>query len=603
MLRLITFLEEAAGVELVLPVTPSSYQWAHEAAIETVTVDQLGDLNFFGGKRMGSTTLHDCLLPAQAYPFLSPGAGTNPWLYLEQLERWVDKGTVVRWMVSGTPVNAAVLLEGVTYREQDGTNDLYADITLRQYTRPETPVLPAEPSASGAGTAASRDSATGTSTAKTCTVASGDTLWGDQPQILRGRLPGLAAGRGQRHRQRQPDPPRPGAHYPAAGPAAGGRRQAGIGADCGGHRGEAGGDGRRDGALCALGAGEHGEEPGGSGAGQNRAGRWSMAEYQVVIVSPQGETWDVTERVGTLTWSGSIKRVSRSVEAVMATPNDGSLPELPCELGNELRLWAGARTRFRGNIVTREKATEGVTTTLTALDRGRFLANNEGWYTFRGAAPEEAVRALCGDFGIPVAALAATGTVVSRKYPGVALDKIVDGLYTLAAQQNGRRYLSRFNGLGELEVVEKPEAAALELAPGKNLQSLRVTEDISKLRNTVEIYSQTGARVRTVSDAESAALYGQFQHILTQRDGEDAGAEAQAYLEDNGLQQTMTVECLGDPELISGSAVLLRANTTGVTGLCWIDSDTHTWKNGQYFCRLSLNFRSLTNEVEAGQEV
>ena len=294
-----------------------------------------------------------------------------------------------------------------------------------------------------------------------------------------------------------------------------------------------------------------------------------MAEYQVVIVSPQGETWDVTERVGTLTWSGSIKRVSRSVEAVMATPNDGSLPELPCELGNELRLWCGGRTRFRGNIVTREKATEGVATTLTALDRGRFLANNEGWYTFRGAAPEEAVRALCGDFGIPV-----------------ALDTIVDGLYTLAARQNGRRYLSRFHGLGELEVVEKPEAAALELAPGKNLQSLRVTEDISKLRNTVEIYSQTGARVRTVSDAESAALYGQFQHILTQRDGEDAGAEAQAYL-----------------ELISGSAVLLRANTTGVTGLCWIDSDTHTWKNGQYFCRLSLNFRSLTNEVEAGQEV
>ena len=66
-----------------------------------------------------------------------------------------------------------------------------------------------------------------------------------------------------------------------------------------------------------------------------------MAEYQVVIVSPQGETWDVTERVSTLTWSGSIKRVSRSVEAVMATPNDGSLPELPCELGNELRLGPG----------------------------------------------------------------------------------------------------------------------------------------------------------------------------------------------------------------------------------------------------------------------
>lgn len=175
MQRYITFLDEAAGVELTLPVTPAGYEWAHEAVIQQVTVDQMGDLNFFGGRRMGSTTLRDCILPAQAYPFLSPGAGTDPWVYLEQLERWVDRGTVVRWMVSGTPVNAAVLLEGVFYREQDGTNDLYADISLRQYLAPETPVLPAQPSA---GAQPVRDSATGTSTEKRHTVASGETLWG-----------------------------------------------------------------------------------------------------------------------------------------------------------------------------------------------------------------------------------------------------------------------------------------------------------------------------------------------------------------------------------------------------------------------------------------
>lgn len=174
MIRYITFLEEAAGRELMLPVTPAGYEWAHEAAIETVRVDQLGDLNFFGGRRMGSTTLRDCILPAHAYPFLTPGAGTDPWAYLEQLERWVDAGTVLRWMVSGTPVNAAVLLEGVTYREQDGTNDLYADITIRQYRRPETPVLPAQGSASDV---LSRDSSTGTATGKTYQVQAGDTMW------------------------------------------------------------------------------------------------------------------------------------------------------------------------------------------------------------------------------------------------------------------------------------------------------------------------------------------------------------------------------------------------------------------------------------------
>ena len=175
--RQFIFKDTETGRELVLPVTPKGYDIEHGRKANSISMQQVGDVNLPGLPVLLDTEL-ECLLPAQAYPFLQPGAGTNPWVYLEQLEKWSDAGTVLRFVVSGTPVNAAVLLEGVTYREQDGTNDLYADITLRQYTRPETPVLPAEPSASGAGTAASRDSATGTATAKTCTVASGDTLWG-----------------------------------------------------------------------------------------------------------------------------------------------------------------------------------------------------------------------------------------------------------------------------------------------------------------------------------------------------------------------------------------------------------------------------------------
>lgn len=175
MKRYITLLDEAGSSELVLPVTPASYSWDHGAAIEVVAVDQMGDLNFWGGRELGRTTLADCLLPAHPYPFLSPGAGTDPWVYLEQLERWVDRGTVVRFLVSDTPVNAAVLVERVVYREQDGTNDLYADITLRQYRQPDTVVLP--PAQDGS-TATVRPAETGASTARSYTVVRGDTMWG-----------------------------------------------------------------------------------------------------------------------------------------------------------------------------------------------------------------------------------------------------------------------------------------------------------------------------------------------------------------------------------------------------------------------------------------
>lgn len=324
--------------------------------------------------------------------------------------------------------------------------------------------------------------------------------------------------------------------------------------------------------------------------------------YQLILTAPDGRRVDATQRVTELNWSGSIKQVSRQVTFGLVLPADGSLLAVPCELGTAVQLLVDGESRFLGSIVTRSRGTGENVAELTALDRGFYLSNNEGWFVFSGQTPESAARAVCQGFGIPVGTLAATGTPVSRKYPGVALSKIIDSLYTLASDQNGKRYLARFNGSGALEVVEKPSDAALEIAPGKNLQTLQVSEDISGLCSSVAIYTESGQLVRTVEDAESAARYGSLQKALTQRSGEDAGPAAQEVLEDNGPRQTLTAECLGNPLLVSGNAVILRDNTAGAAGLCWIDADTHTWKNGQYFCRLTLNFRNIMNETTAGRE-
>lgn len=331
-----------------------------------------------------------------------------------------------------------------------------------------------------------------------------------------------------------------------------------------------------------------------------------MADYQLWVTDRSGTSTDLAERVSTLSWSGSVRQVARELSAAIAAPTDGSLPEPPTAPGSQIKLVLEGKSLFTGVITRRKKRTDRPVLDLSALDRGWYLAQNEGRYQFQSTTPEAAVRRVCGDFDIPVGQLAAAGVTVSRLFPAssrASLAKIIDTLYTLAAQQNGKRYLVRFDGEGRLEVVEKPEAASLEIAPGKNLQTLAVQEDISKLQNSVAIYTETGTLVRTVDDAESVALYGQLQHILTQRSGEDAGKEAESWLEDNGLRQTMTAECLGDPALIAGNAVLLQANAAGAAGLCWIDADTHTWKNRQRFCRLELNFRNLMNETTAGKEV
>ena len=132
MARQFIFKDTETGRELVLPVTPGSYDVEHGRKAAGITMQESGDVNLPGPAVLLDTEL-TCLLPAQGYPFNQPGAGTNPWVYLEQLEKWSDAGTVLRFVVSGTPVNAAVLLDPIRYREQDGTGDLYCTIPLRGY--------------------------------------------------------------------------------------------------------------------------------------------------------------------------------------------------------------------------------------------------------------------------------------------------------------------------------------------------------------------------------------------------------------------------------------------------------------------------------------
>lgn len=175
MRRIISFLEEGAGRELVLPVTPSSYTWDRGVRVETIQLDQVGEVNLPGGQLMGSCTLSDVLLPARLYGFCNPGTVPNPYVYLEQLERWCDAGTPVRWIVSGTPTNALVLIESIQYGERDGTNDLYATISLRQYRAPQAPVVTG---AGENGETSTRQAATGAAQSRTYTVVKGDTLWG-----------------------------------------------------------------------------------------------------------------------------------------------------------------------------------------------------------------------------------------------------------------------------------------------------------------------------------------------------------------------------------------------------------------------------------------
>lgn len=314
------------------------------------------------------------------------------------------------------------------------------------------------------------------------------------------------------------------------------------------------------------------------------------------------EAWALTTQVE---WSGSKTQAARSLSfGLAAAAEDPGQPAADCPLGAQVQLLDDSGgTLFSGTVVERSAATGSGVVTVTAMDRGMYLANNDGTYLWRGTTPEAAVAQMCRDYEIPTGELVATGVSVRRKFSGVALWTIASTLYTLAAQQTGARYMIRFRGDELTVTVRQESASSVVIRPGSNLRTASTTESIKDMRNSVAIYDSQGSLIQTVEDEQAKQLYGLMQEHLIQRDGENAEPEARSILEDSGVARDVTVVCTGDTRVITGETVAVEDAETGLTGLFWVDADTHTWQKGDYSMRLTLNCRNVMATATGGSEV
>jgi len=310
---------------------------------------------------------------------------------------------------------------------------------------------------------------------------------------------------------------------------------------------------------------------------------------------------DITQLAPSINWSGDIARCGRTLSlGVLASPVDQNIPVVDIPLGAGVLLAADAAALFNGYVFSRQKLTDSSTIEVTCFDRGIYVKRNKAVYNFRNITPEAITRRVCDDFDIKAGSIAQTGIKISRNYVGVSLYQIIQTAYTLASGSTGDKYHIRFSG-DELTVsVKDVTAETLIIQGGSNLMSAAVTESIEQMVNQVTIYSADDVLVKTVKNDDLIKLYGVMQEYLRQPKGEDAGEIVQKMLDDNGVSQKITVHNLGNIGCITGDAVVVQEPYTGLYGLFWIDADTHTWKNGLYLNKLTLNFRRMMDEQEAG---
>ena len=321
---------------------------------------------------------------------------------------------------------------------------------------------------------------------------------------------------------------------------------------------------------------------------------------QIYLTDSSG-TREITNLIVRSVWSGDESTIARKLSASMLH-DETELWPVP-SLGDGVTLTHDGALLFAGYVVQRTLDSESSTLEFECYDKGTYLTNNDATYKFRQTTAEAMVRTVCDDLGIPVAELAETGIPLNRKFSGVTIDKLARTAYSLAAEQTGDRYAIRMTPDGLSITVRTQSESSLNLRPRSNLMYATTTESIVDMVNSVGIYDQQGQRISSVGDSQAQQLYGTMERHLQQSESGDVFAQAEALLEDNGLSRNVQVQVLGDTRLITGETVVVEEQSTGLRGIFWIDSDSHTWQRDTYTCKLTLNCRNVMTTANAGSDL
>lgn len=323
----------------------------------------------------------------------------------------------------------------------------------------------------------------------------------------------------------------------------------------------------------------------------------------IYLTKPTSVTKDISRIMPFWTWSGDKASLSRQLSGEVAYIENSQLP-VP-EIGDLITMVEGDVKRFEGVVLQRGLGSEDSTMSFTAFDYGFYLQRNDGTYKFAGASPEEMTRLACSDHGVPVADLPTTGLQLRRKFAGVKLNQLITTAWTLASEKNGVAYAIRYTPSGLLVKERSVSTSSLVLKAASNLMNATTKEDATQMVNSVAIYDNNGNFLRRTGDSAAQKLCGTMEQHITQRENgvAEADASAKKTIEDGRLKKTVTVNVLGDVSLLTGETVVVRESKTGLTGVFWIDADTHTWKNNNYYTKLTLNCRNVMATANAGSEV
>ena len=321
---------------------------------------------------------------------------------------------------------------------------------------------------------------------------------------------------------------------------------------------------------------------------------------KLICQKASGEKLDITNLLINVTWSGDYKSCARKLEfSLISSPMDKNIPKVDIPLMSMILFYEDDKELFRGFVYEREKSSDNSMSFL-CYDYCAKLNDIKVSYNIKNETASSIYNKALSEYGLSKGDIVGASTPVKKVFLGTTIYDMVMTAYTEEAKATGKKYMLYSKGDKFCASEKGNVKLKLSFEEGKNILSSNFKESVSNMVNKILIVDDNGDKISEVKNDEWLKTYGLFQDVYKKQEDKDANAEAKAML--NGVEQSCSLSGFGDTTCITGYGVQVKDSYTGLVGLFYIDSDTHTWEGGNYTIDLELNFKNIMNEVSAGQD-
>ena len=318
-----------------------------------------------------------------------------------------------------------------------------------------------------------------------------------------------------------------------------------------------------------------------------------MARIQLLVVKDK-KTIDMTNLVQSVRWSGRKGSSARTITVAMID-DDGyrhARSGIDVADGNQCVFLVDGKERFRGILMNQNQG-DNKQLKFKAYDNGIYLANNKDTFVYKNKTADQVFSDVCSRFGIPTGEIAKCSYKIPEltKSKTTGQDAVLDALSLDYKATGTRHFIS--SDKGKLSLLQRKDQVISFVVDGDaNLYGYSYTKSIESIKTRVKMISKEGTTLAEKSNSSLEQKIGIFQEIqqpdesLTKAQVKDLVGSVLDTLDDP--EETLTLNILGDPDVISGKAILVKIPHLDISRAYYVDSDDHTFEDNMHTMSLTL---------------